>query len=943
MRSAHMPPPRSAFGRPPRAPRADADGEQAARSLQRVRDVARCPSAAAVDALAALCPPPPPASVPARDADAALAALCALPCARAPAAAAAWVLGAAAGAVGPETSARAAQWLSGAAGESADAMRALEELLARAAALPEALAAPLARPVVAALASPSAPSKLVLNAARCASALTARRPGAQAVGEIEGAALALVVARARPARVVGAALGALDAAWQSRRDLCKSHAAAALPALRHLAFCGAPSAGGPRADPCSDSDSAASDAERSAPLDRDGAWRCRAAALACLQTAARCAPQQLQAHWQALLPGSAHAGAQSLLTLLAADPSERVRAEAADTVSAAVAGARAFMVAVAAPPPEGAAPRAFTPVSQALGASLAAAHRALLSSVAHEESAAVSARALRALAAMLGVAPYEKLGPALLLDAARLLSSMLVQPDTRPADVQQRAALMACTAALFNTPRTFAQLGEFLQKTTMCLAASGIAQNPREPSVVRIEALRFIGSAVKNYSSFIGEPTEGLLVGALTPMVDPDSGVRLAALKALEEATSVPGIIGETDDEADGPPEQGVTDSPVLRRVWARVLASREYSRVSASDQSAAVRACAASLLANLSGAILADLPSPAAEAVRRTILRQDESPQVRTAAHKALGALVSSTSSVGWIKDAVSQAVRSVEAETNPGAKAKAMWAIANACCFPALVQDMLQAVARSVTHCPREQFKVRANAVRAIGCLFQWLPRGLAPAECERAMVEYVLATIEEKEETSNSKAQWNACHSLGSLMKNAELIDLFAAYRSRTFPPLLGSLSCRNFKIRINALQALRVPDRLELYGDSFLLVWRGLVTSTSCVDEAEDAAAFRYRESLCQQTALSLSHVMLMATPPSVVDMLPTLQTHAEAMAKLLQDALRGSSAIRGQVEPALMRLVDALDSLPRNLVGDVLQQMQAVVQFSQEQGGPEARQ
>ena len=171
------------------------------------------------------------------------------------------------------------------------------------------------------------------------------------------------------------------------------------------------------------SDSDASDAEslrgESRDGDRFGSSRVRANAALCVASLARANPRSLHAHWSKLLPTSAgqllpRSPTATLLRLVVADPSPRVRAAAAAATAQMLEGSatRQYLAAaeVRVHPKTGLVIRRnFASLSSTLGDVAATLHAALTRAAAAEPSLSCVPAACKALSAFLDAAPFARL------------------------------------------------------------------------------------------------------------------------------------------------------------------------------------------------------------------------------------------------------------------------------------------------------------------------------------------------------------------------------------------------------------------------------------------------------------------------------------------------------------------------------------------------------
>lgn len=107
-----------------------------------------------------------------------------------------------------------------------------------------------------------------------------------------------------------------------------------------------------------------------------------------------------------------------------------------------------------------------------------------------------------------------------------------------------------------------------------------------------------------------------------------------------------------------------------------------------------------------------------------------------------------------------------------------------------------------------------------------------------------------------TGKMKVKWNACYSIGNLMKNpfifAELsVDNFN-WQNLVFPNLSNLIkNCSNFKVRINAAIALGVPSERQYYGKYFHIIWTALLEALQQSDHMIDYNEYQHRDNLVEQ--------------------------------------------------------------------------------------------
>uniref|UniRef100_A0A182MKC1 HEAT repeat-containing protein 6 n=1 Tax=Anopheles culicifacies TaxID=139723 RepID=A0A182MKC1_9DIPT len=238
------------------------------------------------------------------------------------------------------------------------------------------------------------------------------------------------------------------------------------------------------------------------------------------------------------------------------------------------------------------------------------------------------------------------------------------------------------------------------------------------------------------------------------------------------------------------------------------------------------------------------------------------------------------------------------------------------------ALLRRILEVALESA----KDNDKVRSNAVRTIGNVLHLLrPAQLheQPAWsplCQDAIERLIQNIIGSS--TVNVKVKWNACYALGNMMKN-ETFFLpgvgAGTWERRVFPALCETvINSPNFKVRINAAQALSIIGRREHYGGYFSQIWHALLRALEQSDNLVDYNEYKRRDSLQEQLCLSLAHLLRFATKEDVVPMASLLLP--------LYDAVRGNwvrviSRILPEKSATLLESHRVLLELRKNNTGD----------------------
>uniref|UniRef100_A0A182XYY6 DUF4042 domain-containing protein n=1 Tax=Anopheles stephensi TaxID=30069 RepID=A0A182XYY6_ANOST len=226
------------------------------------------------------------------------------------------------------------------------------------------------------------------------------------------------------------------------------------------------------------------------------------------------------------------------------------------------------------------------------------------------------------------------------------------------------------------------------------------------------------------------------------------------------------------------------------------------------------------------------------------------------------------------------------------------------------------------------KDNDKVRSNAVRTIGNVLHLL----RPAQLEQPAwsplyqdaIERLIQNVTVSS-TVNVKVKWNACYALGNMMKNDTFFlpstscGAAGTWERRVFPALCETVvASPNFKVRINAAQALTVIGKREQYGAFFQPTWLALLQALEQSDNLVDYNEYKRRDSLQEQLCLALAHLLRLVTKEDVVPMAGVLLP--------LYDAVRGNwvrviSRILPEKSAALLESYRALLEKRKSSKGD----------------------
>ncbi|KAH6556049.1 hypothetical protein KP509_1Z208300 [Ceratopteris richardii] len=268
-------------------------------------------------------------------------------------------------------------------------------------------------------------------------------------------------------------------------------------------------------------------------------------------------------------------------------------------------------------------------------------------------------------------------------------------------------------------------------------------------------------------------------------------------------------------------------------------------------------------------------------------VAKVDESPAVRSTACRAIGVLVNFPTLITRT-DILASAMDLIINSTRDASlvvRITASWALANLCDSLRCTSEeknvelsagmTFQVVAECAMRLSKDNDKVRANAVRALGNLTRAVNFStedtsiyVTTMDCTNplgkgTLLERVVQALVSCVTTGNVKVQWNVCHALGNLFLNKSIPIHAMPWSTSVYSIMLLLLrDSKNFKIRIQAASALAVPDKRRDYGQSFSDIVQALVLSLESLNSSElaDPSTYKYMVALNEQLTDTCLHVL-----------------------------------------------------------------------------------
>eukprot|EP00906_Rhabdomonas_costata_P033123 RCo046634 len=152
--------------------------------------------------------------------------------------------------------------------------------------------------------------------------------------------------------------------------------------------------------------------------------------------------------------------------------------------------------------------------------------------------------------------------------------------------------------------------------------------------------------------------------------------------------------------------------------------------------------------------------------------------------------------------------------------------------------------------------------------GANFSVPPRGGSPAPMYsrlHTMLTELVAALSD----ANVKVRWNGCYGIGKVISNPCLVHVAEAVASLTataMQSMCTAIQCDpNFKVRIQASQALAAPKVRALYGSSLSAVWTAVILALKVVHVTDDLDQFKLKNTLKNQLFLTLRHLIEVSGP------------------------------------------------------------------------------
>ena len=461
----------------------------------------------------------------------------------------------------------------------------------------------------------------------------------------------------------------------------------------------------------------------------------------------------------------------------------------------------------------------------------------------------------------------------------------LIVPFIGHHDASVRASALSCTGKIFNVQgvpsvdmekilflgsvaeaKDAAPQTNLVNTVMQCIATcvdSDTAQAPPIP-VEALEALCCLAQSHVLVNTSLWQPVVDIAVATLS---NKEGNTKLYGTKLL-------GLLGKQISESESPydPTRKATHTNLVQpstvQFW-NVLMSQHLTALF-QDPAAAIRSSACDCASYVGNDCFAKL-SPQTRVICQTQLlglTADQNTNVRAAASRALGVFVlypELRDDLLFVMDVANCLIQVVDDKSVP-TRVKASWALGNLgdslvarhveatpTASVVVPTKLLVQLAHAALKVAKDNDKVRPNAMRSLGGLgrianqeFLQLPEG--PKLMESIALE-LLGNVS----SGAVKIRWNACHALGHILGNNALSSKLP-WMATIIKTLCDVVSTApNFKVRINAAQALQTPTQRPFFGPTEYIAHliKTLILGVDSVNAIDDFSEFKYQPQLREQ--------------------------------------------------------------------------------------------
>ena len=331
------------------------------------------------------------------------------------------------------------------------------------------------------------------------------------------------------------------------------------------------------------------------------------------------------------------------------------------------------------------------------------------------------------------------------------------------------------------------------------------------------------------------------------------------------------------------PREQPQRPGPPFLRLWNGLLKPK-YMQLIEQREEHCLRAALCDTLSDIGEEVHQRLPSEKRHLIVTYLLTHCYDPvvSVRTSSFRGIGMILGFQSSqdIQFITDCTEKIMTILEPSTHKSILMSATWALSNLCDalivlrredselyfeYPQHYILKLIELCTGYIKDTNSHLCIKVNCLRSIGCLLLCCESISVSDETDTEVGEVlengIKCIIDCIKEHSSMKIRWNACYAASKVVLNENL----KKYVNRVVVAIVSALkTCKNYKVRINALSVLLNVDSRVALGDEYTGLILAILEGIDGLNALEDLDETMHKLDLVESSCLALCHVALLST-------------------------------------------------------------------------------
>ncbi|EDV24117.1 uncharacterized protein TRIADDRAFT_26416 [Trichoplax adhaerens] len=621
----------------------------------------------------------------------------------------------------------------------------------------------------------------------------------------------------------------------------------------------------------------------------------RLSALSCLQTIfKRCRKATSLGYWHYFIPDSTESKAPSIFTCITKDNSIKCRQGGLFLLTALFDGSKSYLTAANYKDKSNGP---FISFSFTLASMLHEVHRSLIKSLQQANSNQLILQILKCLAVVVTNTPYNRLQEGFL---SKIIDSILHYMYKKDHNI--RVAFLACLTSVISTEGPSSEMQQLLSASVypgynfkpidnahplsnhspwLIKLCSNLLYESKQvtnlddsmnslslQSPIAEDALQVLIVFAANYPQIVRKSLHDLKNIASDCMADGDRKITLYAVKLLEEIAR---IRQRNIAEADANNKEAYLLEAV--NYW-KYLLSDVLQNLSQPSVNSTIRAAGCDCLSMIGAEVFQELPMTLRIFCMTTLLTlcKDENPFVKASAVRCVGVFTMYPmlrDDTSFTADCVIEILNAIE-NSQLNVRVKAAWSLANV--IDAMVVNrsqyhenfsmkLISRIYAVILKATDDNDKIKFNIMRALGNMLQFLSSNHLEKEEFQDYISKSMALLSKSVGSGMMKVRWNACSALGKMFQNTAIAVGAIKWTTSVFNTLMFAIeTCKNFKVRITAAQALSSASDRRCYGDPALYasIWKSYVVCLSSSAVTTDFNEYRHLNNLKDQVAMHLNH-------------------------------------------------------------------------------------